>query len=134
MKTRKTKKMERVLFVVMILAITLSLAACGGNSVKLNGSYVVVSGSSSHPAGQIITFEDGFATNMWIYGGRDQFAYQTYQAEDGYTAFQFESYAGIDHFTYYVRKDGNKFKVTGAIEYSNRNRAKVPTYFTFEKQ
>jgi hypothetical protein len=127
--------MKKILFVILAMGLVLSLSACGGNLENIEGDYVVVeSKMNEHPVDQVITFEGDVATNMWIYDDRNQFAYGTSEANDGYTAMYFESYAGIDNFTYYLRKDGGNIEIYGAVTYSVRNQKEISPYFVIKKQ
>jgi hypothetical protein len=127
--------MRKALSIAITIVLILSLSSCGGKLENITGDYVVVESSmDEHPIDQIISFEDDISTNMWIYGDRNRFAYATGEANDGYTAMYFESYAGIDNFTYYLRKDGGKVEVYGAVTYSVRDQKEISPYFIIEKQ
>jgi hypothetical protein len=127
--------MKKIVFIILATILIVLLPACSGNLEDIKGDYVVIeSRMDEHPEGQVITFEDGVATNMWIYDDRDQFAYGTSEADDGYTAMYFESYAGIDNFTYYLRKDGGGIEVYGAVTYGVRDQKEISPYFVIEKQ
>jgi hypothetical protein len=138
MKIKKTgiKTIVTVPIFIMLCA-SLMLTGCGGDSAdSLKGEYTVVeSNSSDHPVGDTVSFDDGVATNMWPTDRKNGSLYDTMDAVDGFTAMMFEPYAGIEDFTYYLKKDGKRIEVWSAIGYSLRNNDAGPGYsFVIEKK
>jgi hypothetical protein len=138
-------KKNNIKIIVTIIALTVLCAtsvfsgcgSSGGSAESISGTYVIVeSDSSDHPTGSSVSFKDGVATNMWPVGKRDQSQYSTMEAQDGFTAMIFEPFAGIENFTYYLKKDGGRIEVWSAISYSLRDNDDAPGSYSFiiEKQ